>query len=333
MKMKGKMKGIYLESRYTLFISLIYFYKIKNDIFYFINDNMEKNLNLRIIKCIILKKIEKKDFLYSYRKWRESHKLLKIIKNFEEIYLQDHITYSQFFLNNFKGKISLLEDGSLNYNIKLIETEANRKIKKIKINKYFRKCIIEKRKKEYKIYGLSEKISKIYLTGVLPIPNLIKDKVEIINIKEIWSNLSQEAKKEILEVFNMDIKKFQILKEDDRKILLLTQPLSEDKIIIEEEKIKIYREIIEKQNGRKIYIKAHPREKTNYKEVFKNFNIEVIENTFPIELFLLLNIKFDKVITLFSTGALNFKGKAEVEFIGTEKYPKLYERFGKIEMK
>lgn len=84
---------------------------------------------------------------------------------------------------------------------------------------------------------------------------------------------------------------------------------------------------------RKIYIKAHPREKTNYKEVFKNFNIEVIENTFPIELFLLLNIKFDKVITLFSTGALNFKGKAEVEFIGTEKYPKLYERFGKIEMK
>ena len=54
MKMKGKMKGIYLESRYTLFISLIYFYKIKNDIFYFINDNMEKNLNLRIIKCIIL---------------------------------------------------------------------------------------------------------------------------------------------------------------------------------------------------------------------------------------------------------------------------------------
>lgn len=244
--MKGKMKGIYLESRYTLFISLIYFYKIKNDIFYFINDNMEKNLNLRIIKCIILKKIEKKDFLYSYRKWRESHKLLKIIKNFEEIYLQDHITYSQFFLNNFKGKISLLEDGSLNYNIKLIETEANRKIKKIKINKYFRKCIIEKRKKEYKIYGLSEKISKIYLTGVLPIPNLIKDKVEIINIKEIWSNLSQEAKKEILEVFNMDIKKFQILKEDDRKILLLTQPLSEDKIITEEEKIKIYREIIEK---------------------------------------------------------------------------------------
>ena len=80
MKMKGKMKGIYLESRYTLFISLIYFYKIKNDIFYYINDNMEKNLNLRIIKCIILKKIEKKDFLYSYRKWRESHKLLKIIK-------------------------------------------------------------------------------------------------------------------------------------------------------------------------------------------------------------------------------------------------------------
>jgi len=64
----------------------------------------------------------------------------------------------------------------------------------------------------------------------------------------------------------MDIKKFQILKEDDRKILLLTQPLSEDKIITEEEKIKIYREIIEKQNGRKIYIKAHPR-----RQIIKRF--------------------------------------------------------------
>lgn len=110
----------------------------------------------------------------------------------------------------------------------------------------------------------------------------------------------------------------------------MTQPLSEDEIITEEEKIKIYREIIEKQNGRKIYIKAHPREKTNYGDIFKELNIKIIENGFPIELLLLLNINFSKVITLFSTGALNFKGRSEVEFIGTEKYPKLYERFGKI---
>lgn len=312
------MIGIYVKSKYTFLLSLIKFYNKKEKVVYFLEEIDIDGLNLANLNVIILNNFKKGNYLLKkYKKWEISNNLLKKLNEIEEIYLQDHITYSQFFLNNFIRKIYLLEEGILNYNDNILKNEFEKKIEKVRIFHNIKKSIIE----------------KIYLTGLLPIPNLIKDKVEIININELWSNLSQEAKKEILEVFNMDIKKFQILKEDDRKILLLTQPLSEDKIITEEEKIKIYREIIEKQNGRKIYIKAHPREKTNYKEVFKNFNIEVIENTFPIELFLLLNIKFDKVITLFSTGALNFKGKAEVEFIGTEKYPKLYERFGKIEMK
>ncbi len=328
------MIGIYVKSKYTFLLSLIKFYNKKEKVVYFLEEIDIDGLNLANLNVIILNNFKKGNYLLKkYKKWEISNNLLKKLNEIEEIYLQDHITYSQFFLNNFIRKIYLLEEGILNYNDNILKNEFEKKIEKVRIFHNIKKSIIEKIKKDYKRFGLSEKIEKIYLTGLLPIPNLIKDKVEIININELWSNLSQEAKKEILEVFNMDIKKFQILKEDDRKILLLTQPLSEDKIITEEEKIKIYREIIEKQNGRKIYIKAHPREKTNYKEVFKNFNIEVIENTFPIELFLLLNIKFDKVITLFSTGALNFKGKAEVEFIGTEKYPKLYERFGKIEMK
>lgn len=180
---------------------------------------------------------------------------------------------------------------------------------------------------------MSNKIEKIYLTGLLPIPELIKDKVEIIKINEMWKRLSQKDKESILSIFSLDLNKIQRFNLIDNKVLLLTQPLSEDNIITEEEKIKIYREIIKKQNNKNIYIKIHPREKTNYKEIFKEFNIRIIEKNFPIELLLFLNINFDKVITLFSTGALNFKGKAEVEFIGTEKYPKLYERFGKIEMK
>lgn len=142
--------------------------------------------------------------------------------------------------------------------------------------------------------------------------------------------MSKKDKEEILRVFKISSKSFENLKVEKNKVLLLTQPLSEDKIITEKEKIDIYREILLKENGKNIYIKAHPREKTNYKEVFKEFNINIIENSFPIEICLLLDIKFEKVITLFSTGALSFKGKSEVEFIGTEKYPKLYEKFGKV---
>lgn len=328
------MIGIYVKSKYTFLLSLIKFYNKKEKVVYFLEEIDIDGLNLANLNVIILNNFKKGNYLLKkYKKWEISNNLLKKLNEIEEIYLQDHITYSQFFLNNFIRKIYLLEEGILNYNDNILKNEFEKKIEKVRIFHNIKKSIIEKIKKDYKRFGLSEKIEKIYLTGLLPIPNLIKDKVEIININELWNNLSQKGKKEILDVFNIEIEKIQIFDKDDKKNLLLTQPLSEDKIITEKEKIEIYREIIEKQNVRKIYIKAHPREKTNYKEVFKNFNIEVIENTFPIELFLLLNIKFDKVITLFSTGALNFKGKAEVEFIGTEKYSKLYERFGKIEMK
>lgn len=324
------MIGVYVKTKYSLFLSLIKLNHRKEELIYFLEEETVNNLNLNKLNIVVLKNFKRGNYLINkYKKWNFNNKLLKKLNGIEEFYLQDHIPYSQFFLNNFNGNIFLLEDGVMSYSENILKNEFERKEKKVKLNHYIKRIIIEKRRKDYKKFGLSDKIKKIYLTGILPIPNLIKDKVEIININEIWSNLSQEAKKEILEVFNVDIEKFQIFDEENEKVLLLTQPLSEDEIITEEEKIKIYREIIEKQNGRKIYIKAHPREKTNYEDIFKELNIKIIENGFPIEL-LLLNINFSKVITLFSTGALNFKGRSEVEFIGTEKYPKLYERFGKI---
>ena len=324
------MKGVYLKTKYVLILSLIINRNNRNTI-YFIDEELKEELNLSKYKVIWLKNLKKSNYLLEkYKKWQYNNKLLKEIAEIDELYLQDHIKFSQFFLNNFNGKAILLEDGTINYNEKILSEEKNKKLKKIKINHFMKKVIVEKIKKEYRRFGLSEKIQEIYLTGLLPIPDLIKNKVKIINISDEWEKLSKKDKEEILRVFKISSKSFENLKVEKNKVLLLTQPLSEDKIITEKEKIDIYREILLKENEKNIYIKAHPREKTNYKEVFKEFNINIIENSFPIEICLLLDIKFEKVITLFSTGALSFKGKSEVEFIGTEKYPKLYEKFGKV---
>lgn len=324
------MKGVYLKTKYVLILSLIINRNNRNTI-YFIDEELKEELNLSKYKVIWLKNLKKSNYLLEkYKKWQYNNKLLKEIAEIDELYLQDHIKFSQFFLNNFNGKAILLEDGTINYNEKILSEEKNKKLKKIKINHFMKKVIVEKIKKEYRRFGLSEKIQEIYLTGLLPIPDLIKNKVKIINISDEWEKLSKKDKEEILRVFKISSKSFENLKVEKNKVLLLTQPLSEDKIITEKEKIDIYREILLKENGKNIYIKAHPREKTNYKEVFKEFNINIIENSFPIEICLLLDIKFEKVITLFSTGALSFKGKSEVEFIGTEKYLKLYEKFGKV---
>lgn len=323
---------IYISSIYSLFLVLIKETNFDEN-FYFFDEKFLLENRLPFKNYFILKNYKNNVKIVKYLKIYST--LKKVRKYFlnefkgKNFYFQDSVNYKQFFLNNLECKCNLIEDGTASYNNKFIENEYQKNEKRV----YLKDKLVYFSPYKFLSYGLSKKVDKVYLTGILEVPKSIEKKVEKMEIKKLWTNLSDDKKEEILNIFGIKLENLKKLVEEENKILLLTQPLYEDKIITEEEKIKIYREILEKQNGRKIYIKAHPREKTNYKEVFKNFNIEVIENTFPIELFLLLNIKFDKVITLFSTGALNFKGKAEVEFIGTEKYPKLYERFGKIEMK
>lgn len=179
--------------------------------------------------------------------------------------------------------------------------------------------------------GVSEKVEKIILTGILPIPEVIKSKVEIINIEEKWNSLTKEKQREILSIFNIEIEELEVLKNSINKVLLLTQPLSEDGIMSEEEKISIYKNILQERNIKEVYIKIHPRERTDYIKELQNIKVHIIKKDFPVEILFLLNVNFSKVITLFLTAALNFKGKGEIEFIGTKNYPKLLERFGRIE--
>lgn len=174
-------------------------------------------------------------------------------------------------------------------------------------------------------------MKKFILTGILPIPEVIKSKVEIINMEEKWNSLAKEKQREILSIFNIKIEEFEALKNSINRVLLLTQPLSEDRIVSEEEKISIYKDILQKRNIKEVYIKIHPRERTDYVKEFTNIKVHIIKKDFPVEILFLLNINFSKVITLFSTGALNFKGKGEIEFIGTKNYPRLKEKFGIIE--
>lgn len=217
------MKGIYVETNYGLLLTLIYFYIKKNDIIYFLDEKIEKYINLKNVEVISLKNFkDKKGIVQKYYKWKLNNQLLLKLGEVDEIYLQDHVSYGQFFLNNFNGKMILLEDGTMNYNEKILLEEKNRKLKKIKINHFIKKVIIEKRKKEYRRFGLSEKIQEIYLTGLLPIPDLIKNKVKIINISDEWETLSKKDKEEILGVFKISSKSFENLKVEKNKVLLLT---------------------------------------------------------------------------------------------------------------
>lgn len=228
-----------------------------------------------------------------------------------EIYGNDDLSYSYF---KRKGYI-LIEDGLINYQ------------KKIKFNKIdIIKKIIKLENPFYQSFGYSKNVKNIYLTGLAPIPNEIKDKVKLINLKELWNKKAKREKNEILNIFGFNDKIIENLK--NKNEILYTQPLSEDAVITETEKIDIYAKIIKNYKKETLVIKQHPREKTDYKKIFTN--VEVLNQVFPAELFNLLDIKFKKAITLFSTAALSDKN-IKVDFYGTEVHPKILNRFGKMD--
>lgn len=226
-----------------------------------------------------------------------------------EIYGQDHIRLGNILVG--MGDFYLIEDGSYSYNNYKKST-----------NKF--KNIVKKIIGINSILGRHKNIKKIYLTGIAPIPKEIAHKVEVINLKELWNKKTLEEQNEILDIFSFDLNVKEKIK--GRDLILFTQPLSEDKVITEKEKIEIYSKIIKKYPKDKLIIKTHPREKTNYKEIFKEYLI--LDNPFPFEILNLLDVKFNKAITLFSTAALGLGEKVEVDFYGTEVHPKILERFG-----
>lgn len=232
------------------------------------------------------------------------------IKVYGNDYLDIAIPYKEYGFH-------LIEDGLLNYIYYKNKYEKLSKLEKIK-------RIIKLLPSNDKSYGLDSRTKKIYLTGLAPIPEEIIHKVEIINLKELWNKKTLEEQNNILDIFSFDVNIKEKIK--GRDIILFTQPLSEDEVITEEEKVKIYLEIIKKYPKERLVIKTHPREKTNYKDIFKEYL--VLDNPFPFEILNLLDVKFSRTITIFSTAALGLGEEVEVDFYGTEIHKNILEKFG-----
>lgn len=278
---------------------------IENTFFIF-EDDYNLLLNKDNFLIMNIDKISKKNkFFFKFKTYKYIN---RILNNFKEIWIHDHLAFSMIFLKKIK-KINMVEDGYYNYQYEKIKKEKNKKFKiKIK-NLLFMGSIFEE-----KYFGLSDNIKKIYLTGLNKIPEEIEKKVEKINIKYLLNKLSEEEKNSLLNIFRID--ENSLKKYTDRKIIIITQPLSEDKLISEEMKIDIYKKIIKKYNQEDIVIKMHPREKTNYRKYFEN--IEIIEGAIPLEIIALYFQNIKKAITLFSTGIEAFEGICEIEFIGKD---------------
>lgn len=284
--------------------------------YFILNSEWEDIFNKEIKKrSIILKnpKIGKFNFLIKFIYLRKKIIDLKIKKN-DKFYGENLI--SNFFIE--KNDVFYLEDGVSNYQKKM----TTKRKRDFIINFFYLLIFFKKKKSQNDL--IEHGIKKLYLTGLAPIPKEIAHKVEIINLKELWNKKSLEEQNEILDIFSFDLNIKDTIK--GRDIILFTQPLSEDGVITEEEKIEIYSKIIKKYPQDRLIVKTHPREKTDYKEIFKD-NL-VLDNPFPFEILNLLDVKFNKAVTIFSTAALGLGKDVAVDFYGTEVNDKILARFG-----
>ncbi|WP_272535715.1 MULTISPECIES: glycosyltransferase family 52 [Providencia] len=250
-----------------------------------------------------------KFILFKYRiKISLNHFLKKFTNNNTSINVfVDQSVISQYFIHK-NLKLNLYEHGNGNY----------------LVGAYPNFPILKKILGVTPGYGRSNMIENIYLQYPDKAPHDIKDKTKKLDLKNLFNSLTLKQQQEIYNIFDIP----EILSSDNN-LIILTQPFSEDGFMSESKKIKIYHDIIIKNSNKKIYIKPHPRDRTDYKKLFKK-DIIVFPSSFPIEILNFKNIEFNTAITICSGSIYNFHYPINVEIIGTEDLPELIKPLGKI---
>lgn len=302
-----------VDTVYTLWLSLIKYGFKPTDYFIFstgIPEDIRKQFNHYFFSKTEVKFSKKPDRVMAFNRdtitinLNHIWQILKLkfnlfIKTFNKdvtVYGHGHLKYS-FPLYKWPNN-AIVEDGLSNYDVNIRQPT---KFKYPKIARFF--GFYFKYFKEG--YGTHENINTVLLTRS-GCPKSIEDKVEVMDVKKLWDMKSQEEKDEILDIFQLSDVYSKFSKDS---VLLITQPLSEDRRIPLDEELKIYREIIDRYPN--IIIKTHPRETKNYKELFDDVN--VIDVPFPIEILKFLGVKVKKIVTLYSSVAINFKDECEIE--------------------
>jgi len=280
--------------------------------FYFYSDGINRNITKKLAGYYFSSKRNKCNLYFRLFLFRIMIKLRwRFIKN-AAVYGQDHLYISGSLIG--KKSYTAIEDGLSNY----VEhdTDALRKSKIKHIVNKFSVNFIENE------YGNNSQCIQIILTRHTKGNTVNKEK--IINIFDLWKNSDSNKKNIILNLFDLQTAELKTLTQ--KKIILFTQPIDSVGIMTEQEKIDVYKKIMQHYKKEDVVIKPHPREKTDYKIYFPD--IYVFDKVLPAELLNCVDVRFEKAVTIFSSAVFNFPYNIKVDWISSKISSKLFERYG-----
>lgn len=224
-----------------------------------------------------------------------------------EIIICNPCSAKSYFLYKFKNHhFNGIEDGARDY--RNIHTTW-----KIFLRNYITKKPLEG--------GDDNRIVTFYAQFPNKLPKRLQKKAKELNALRVTSQLSNECKRQLFKAFSQ---KGIVDLGNKKNALVITQPIAENGIVAsEEQKIRIYQEIIESIDpAYNIVIKAHPRETTDYSTYFTSHTF--LSGSFPLEIIALNNdIYFEEGYTLFSTSINNMDIIGKKYILG-DKFTKYY---------
>lgn len=232
------------------------------------------------------------NYIYILYNKNKINEYLKYIKLYDYIYIYNDYSNVGAYLIINKIKYHLIEDG---YNL----------FKNFNVHK---DCLKMKPFKMllYKIFnipyqiGLSKYIIDIEVNDILDLKTPLCNKIIQRSRKEMMNKLSETSVNIITDIFELSVN----VAEDRKSLLLLTQPLIEIGIVSSlRNQLAYYKCILEKYvDDYDIYIKPHPRDSANYKDLFQNKQVHILNKYSPIEILdMKCRIQFDIGVTYSST--------------------------------
>lgn len=221
----------------------------------------------------------------------EIQKYDSFIKNAEiNLFSNLGLSPAYFLLRYKKNFFRMIEDGEGNYISRIGRFQAFKR-------KYILNTVIGE--------GHDKAVREIEVQFPEKLNSRILKKGKRLELKKMEQALSPENLDAILSIFMGGM---EINVEGKKKVLLITQPLSEDGHMNEAQKIKLYNTMLEPfANDYTVFVKGHPRELTDYRGRL-NHDFTMIPQGFPLEMFdLLKGIHFEVGLTVSSSSLANIK--------------------------